>query len=338
MDFNLTNRNWRDRGGGFRQPQAAPVAQAPADTGMRPVGFRSGASDPGGVAHQAEAATHTASLGEPSSFRGGEGAPPPVEVVRGMRTTYTNPAPDSGPGGGYNPSAARNTAEFATPVAAQQAWNRGMRSEAVAAGNRRGFTTPEATLDTQYGGFRSPGQTLAETTGQKHVEAMAAYNRDPAKVAAAEIAQQKQAEAEKAKIGTDFETDVKRRHGEPTVGKGGGISYDISKLDPYKLRDIDGAKNYAMEQGDTKAGHNYMEWSQRLRMQYPDIYAATRSNPLAWDDVVRTHGPQLPAATSAPQTGAGAPGAWKPWWQKPAQPPAEANMVSSGQTPFTVGP
>ena len=329
LESTLVPKNWRDRGGGFRQPQAAPVAQAPADTGMRPVGFR----NTGGIREQAgqpaQLAAGAAQVGEPTSFRGGAGAPEPIAVMRGTATTYSP---------GVLPGHQFAEPEMATPHQAGQAWNQGMRNEAVAAGERRWFTTPEATLDTQYGGFRSPGQTLAETTGQKHVEAMAAYTRDPSKVAAAEIAQQKQAEAEKAKIGTDFETDVKRRHGEPMVGKGGGITYDISKLDPYKLRDIDGAKNYAMEQGDPKAGHNYMEWSQRLRMQYPDIYAATRSNPLAWDDVVRTHGPQLPAATSAPQTGPGSPGAWRPWWQKPAQPPAESNAVSSGQTPFTVGP
>lgn len=152
-----------------REEPASVAPETPvAPTEGRSFGFQSGAGR-GGEAAAARAPELTgagAALGEPTSFRGGAGAPMPVEVVRGFRTTYTNPAPDS-PGGGYSPTPARNTQEFASPLQAQQAFNRGARSEAVAAGDARGFTTPEATLDAQYGGFRPLGQTAAETVGEQ---------------------------------------------------------------------------------------------------------------------------------------------------------------------------
>jgi hypothetical protein len=75
-----------------------------------------------------ELAQAGAELGAPTSYNGGTGAPMPVEVVRGMRTTYTNPAPDSGEGGGYNPNPSQNTREFRSLVQARQAYNRGQGS------------------------------------------------------------------------------------------------------------------------------------------------------------------------------------------------------------------
>ena len=65
-----------------------------------------------------------AELGAPTSYNGGEGAPQPVEVVRGARTTFTNPAPDTG-NGGYNPNASQNTQEYGSLIQAKQAFNRG---------------------------------------------------------------------------------------------------------------------------------------------------------------------------------------------------------------------
>ena len=158
LESTLVPKNWRERGGGFRQPQEVAAAPAPADTGMRPVGFR----NTGAIREQGERtaalAAGAASVGEPTSFRGGAGAPEPIAVMRGTATTFS---PGRLPGHQFAEP------EMATPLGAQQAWNRGMRGEAVAAGGKRGFTTPEATLDTQDGGFRSPGQTVAEIAATK---------------------------------------------------------------------------------------------------------------------------------------------------------------------------
>ena len=117
LDNSVVPRSMRRRdSGGFRE--ATPAApEAPA---TRSFGFQSGAG-PG----EKMAAARAPELAGAGAALGGAGAPPPVEVVRGARTTFTNPAPDS-PGGGYNPTAARNTQEFASPLQAGQAFNRGM--------------------------------------------------------------------------------------------------------------------------------------------------------------------------------------------------------------------
>ena len=233
----------------------------PADTGARSFGFRSGAANPATTPHETEAVAAGAALGEPTSFRGGAGAPPPVAIMRGMRTTFQNPAAEQ-PGGGYVQTPGSSPVEYATPVQAGQAWNQGMRNEAVAAGDRRGFTTPESTLDTQYGGFRAPGQTVAETTGQKHVEAMAAYNRDPAKVAAAEIAKQKQDQALKTKVGTDYDQAMHEGHGDFDTGTGQG---KFKAKDEGQYKDYLAGKNHSIEVGDPKAGRQLYEDRQMAR-------------------------------------------------------------------------
>ena len=115
-----------------------------------------------------------AQVGEPTSFRGGAGAPEPIGVTRGMTTTFSP---------GRLPGQQFAQPEMATPLQAQQTWNQGMRGQAVAAGDRRGFTIPEATLDTQYGGFRAPGTALAEVKGEQWKAAAAAENKRPDLVA-----------------------------------------------------------------------------------------------------------------------------------------------------------
>ena len=120
----------------FGRPQReAPIARpganlirptAPAVDSVRGEGLLTKFRPVGGWQDQGRGANLVANageLGEPTSFRGGAGAPAPAEVVRGMRMTYTNPAADTG--GGYAPTPGRGTAEFATPTEAGQAYNRG---------------------------------------------------------------------------------------------------------------------------------------------------------------------------------------------------------------------
>ena len=123
----------------------------------------------------------------------------------------------------------------------------------------------------------------------------AAENKRPDLVTAAKIAEEKQAQLMKEKVGTEFEGRALKRWG----------VYNKGKLDrpaeEHVLRDLDEAKDYAMEKGNPEAGHKYMEWSQRLRELYPDVYSTTmKTNPLAWRDIVVTHGPQIPAGTTPP--------------------------------------
>jgi len=302
--------------GGFKGVDT-PSSAVPATTGGNDSvwqpgsGFRNTGAFREKALQTAQFGAQAAEVGEPTSFRGGAGAPEPIAVTRGTATTFS---PGRLPGHQFAEP------EMATPLQAQQKWNQGMRGEAVAAGDSRGFTVPEATLDTQYGGFRPSGQTLEETKGGFHVEAASAANKNPASAAAAKIAEEKQAQAVKEKVGTDFESRALKRYG---VYKEGKLTRPAEE---HVLRDLDEAKDYAMEKGDPSAGHNYMEWSQRLRNMYPDVYATTmKTNPLAWRDIVTTHGPQIPATTTAAPPAA-------------ASGFTENDKFLSGQTPYSVGP
>jgi len=103
---------------------ATPAVAGPEPAPTRSFGFQSGAGRGAGEARTADLAQAATELGAPTSYAGGEGAPMPVEVVRGTKTTFTNPAPDSGDGG-YNPNPSQNTREYGSLVQARQAFNRG---------------------------------------------------------------------------------------------------------------------------------------------------------------------------------------------------------------------
>ena len=180
-------------GGGFRQPGAnlvTPSSPAPPDatrgegtlTKYRPVGGWQTPAAPG-----ANLAVNAAEMGEPTSFRGGAGAPPAAEVIRGSRMTYTNPAA-AAPGGGYNPTPGTGTAEFATPTEAGQAFNRGQRGAFLAENPTNPNVTypvgssPEEQATAKFGAWRATGQTGEEIKGQAHVAGMSTYNKtDPVK-------------------------------------------------------------------------------------------------------------------------------------------------------------
>ena len=200
----------------------------------------------------------------------------PVHVIRGMAQTWTGPSGE----------------EYKTPQQANQSFIR------AGSGTARPGSIPG--YDPVGGpGFRAEGEEkrlTAQTIGEQQRLTQAAENKRPDLVTAADIAEEKQKEAKKAKVGTDFEGRALKRYG---VYKDGKIARPAEE---HVLRDLDEAKEYAMEQGNPQAGHNYMEWSQRLREMYPDVYATTmKTNPLAWRDIVITHGPRIPAtATTAP--------------------------------------
>jgi hypothetical protein len=175
-----------------RQDLAAAAAknaavEAPV-TPTRSFGFTSGAGAPQEeVGRTASLVQAGAELGSPTSFNAGAGAPVPVEVVRGMKTTYTNPAPDMGAGGGYNPSLSRNTREFASPVQAGQAFNRGELNQNLAlAAKTPGVTPNMEALTGKYGEYVPPEGPKIAAEGEQRRLAAAAELRSPEKVAAGE--------------------------------------------------------------------------------------------------------------------------------------------------------
>jgi hypothetical protein len=211
--------------------------------------------------------------------------------------------------------------EMATPVQAQQAHNRGMANLATAAADRRGMTDPR--IEAQYGGFRAPGQTIEEVKAAK--EGPGATQERLMKGELFHAQQEKLArEEDKARRDEAVATFSKialRRYG--TFDKTGKA---VLPTDEHLLRDINEAQEYAREQGNHQAGMSYMEWSKRLREMYPDVYAATmRENPMAWRDVVVTHGPQLEKVgpTTTPPATRGF---------------TETDKFFGGQSPFAVGP
>ena len=234
----------------------------------------------------------------------------PVEVVRGGRTTYTNPAPDS-PGGGYNPTPSRNTQEFASPLQAGQAWNRGMRSEAVDEGDRRGFTTPEATLDARYGGFRPPGQTLEEIKATKEGPGTTAARSEQAGLfkAQREGVEAGQAKIDKAKVGTDFDQLM---HESPysTFDTGKGKT-EFKAKDEAQYRDYLASKNLALAQGDPAVGRKHFEERQQVRQwlqtqplapntNVDAMLDAAASNPEHWQGLVADARKVIKTAQPAP--------------------------------------
>jgi hypothetical protein len=268
LENTLVPKNWRDRGGGFRQPQEAPTAPASADTGMRPVGFR----NTGAIREQGERtaalAAGSAQVGEPTSFKAGAGAPEPIAVMRGTATTFS---PGRLPGHQFAEP------EMATPLQAGQAWNRGMRGEAIAAGDKRGFTTPEATLDTQYGGFREPGQTGKEIAAKAHVEGAGATTKGPfyeaqAKVLGEQAAGLKRAneaavETQNTKAFTDL---YENRFGPPP------------KVGTTGFEDYHDALVHAKQHGDKAGVDRYLETHMMRQVEplfTPDNLAALRGTP-----------------------------------------------------------
>jgi len=167
MSWQTRNQLGREarQGASLPAPVEAPAAAEPS-TPTRTFGFQSGAvNSPVAKVHEAEAIQAGAELGEPTSFRGGAGAPAPVAITRGIRTTFQNPAADQGEGGGYVQTPGSSPQEFATETQARQAYNRGMAQNATAEADARGLTDPS--IPARYGTYQPAGATLAQITAEK---------------------------------------------------------------------------------------------------------------------------------------------------------------------------
>ena len=225
-------------GGGLSEAPTSPATAA----SPRSFGFRSGAAPAEGVAvqHQNLAAAAGRELGEPTSFRGGEGAPAPIGVIRGTRQTY---ATDVG---------APQLQEFATPAQAGQAWYKGQRSQAVAEGERRGFTTPEATLEAQYGKWQPANMTLAQVAATREPPGVAefrgAQTQQIRRTEATAIGQQNVEDFTKQWQGTHGQYDKSGTYQKPT--------------DPNIVRDKATAAEIARTQGPEAGLKHYQESTQ----------------------------------------------------------------------------
>ena len=304
----------------FRAAAAAPAAPDTTRgegllTKFRPVG---GWQDQG---RGANLVANAGEMGEPTSFRGGAGAPAPAEVIRGMRMTYTNPAA-ANPGGGYNPTPGRGTAEFATPTEAGQAYNRGQRGAFLVNNPVNPNVTypagssPEEQANTRFGGYQAPGTNLAvakvQALGEDQRQTQSAENKRPDLVAAADIARQKQ-EQQKSEVAV--EGFNKLLHESPYS------SFDATKgqlafkpKDENMARDAKAAENIAHQTQDPQAGLQHFNERQMVRQwlltqplqpntNINAMLDAAASNPDHWQGLVqdakKVMGVSRPSATSA---------------------------------------
>lgn len=269
----------RERGG-FIAPQAA--APTGDESVWRPgSGFRNTGAFRERAMQGAQMAARGAEMGEPTSFRGGVGAPEPIAVMRGGATTFS---PGRFPGRQFVEP------EMATPTQAQQAWNRGVRGQAIAEGERRRFTTPEATLETQYGGWRAPGQTIAEVAATKEGAGKAAAGFGAGKYyqAMADVARQgieKTDLATRKKGAEDFLHEIIPLAGGVREPKKNAIGYDLAwPTDPGAVADINRAHGKFMETGDKAVAMKDFQESRQVR----------KYEPLFSEENLRTHGISLP--------------------------------------------
>lgn len=190
--------------------QAGNVRGTGALTHYRPVGgWRTpgpgGEAGPGGG--EKKGPTDEGWLGDPTSFRGGGGAPTPTAVMRGTQQTYTiAPPTPEGPGFVGQPGMGQ---EFSSPMRAGQEYNRG-QGAAFRAGlqkqaEERRITDPtiEGQVAQRYGEFRPTGATLEDIKGQWLVKAHEAAGKNQYYEALA-----RQSKAQEAEL------DLKRRREE----------------------------------------------------------------------------------------------------------------------------
>gem|GEM_PF-5232666 len=258
-----------------RQPIVVPDHSGPGHLpGMPPGRFASagagggggpapgGGSAPGGTAqmHLAQAAERGKEIGEPTSFNAGAGAPAPIAVMRGNTTTYNSGLPGR----------QFSDAEYATPLQAQQAYNRGMLQknlgDIAARSDRERLTRPGLVEAAQarYGDYRAPGQTVAEITASK-------ANQDPEKIGKGELYGAMAREKDAALTGGEGKTNEKQGVAsfQRLMSESPYSTYKDGKMtftpkDENQARDAMAAENIARAQGG-EAGFKHFEERQEAR-------------------------------------------------------------------------
>lgn len=274
-------------GGGLHDIPASPTVASPTEG--RSFGFRSGAAPVGGVAamHLKEAAEAGKELGEPTSFRGGEGAPAPIGVIRGMRQTFATDVGEP------------QLKEFATGTQAGQAWHKGQRGQEVAEGERRRFTIPETTLEARHGKFIPTGATLKGVApGEEPGAAAYRFGQGALAQAQARITEKALAKTEAGKGGEDFQkwlNESPYSTYDPKTGEMGFVAKDEGMA-----QDVRVAMNLAQTQGG-EVGRKHFEERQSARkwlqtQALPAEFDAhsylteVSKNPEAWAELMKKAG------------------------------------------------
>ena len=264
-------------------PAYGPGSKKLGRPGYYPTGDKPGRAE----MHLAAAAARGKELGEPTSFRGGAGAPEPVHIMRGTTSTY-----------GYGPE------EYATPLQAQQAYNRRMLTQTLgdiaARSDREKLTRPglvEA-AHARYGTWRPAGQTLEEVKQEEGPgatemrQAQAEYYRAGART----IDQQSPKKETASPEVTGFLNEILAKHGR-AVPKQNAPGYDYEwPTDRGMVDDINRALDIAKKQGVEAARKDFEESRQFHDFEplfSPEMREAGKKNPEFWRRYVLEKGPEL---------------------------------------------
>jgi hypothetical protein len=254
----IRNSAWRQR----REEAAAedPNQGKPDPSVWRPgSGFRNTGAFRERALAERQPGAGAAEMGEPTSFRSGAGAPEPIAVMRGTTTTFSP---------GRLPGRQFAEPETATPLEARQVWNRGMRAEAVAAADRRGFTVPEATLEARYGSWREPGTSRLETIANLDPTGARAFNLARTKgveeaIKTSETAQKQQ---DRRRAADQFLHEIVPTAGGTRAPNQNAPGYKLTwPTDPGKVADLNRAYDTFMATGDKAAARKVFDEHQALR-------------------------------------------------------------------------
>jgi hypothetical protein len=172
---------------------------------------------------------------------------------------------------------------MATPLQAQQAWNRGERGGFVATHPTRENltyppgTSPEEQATAKYGSFRETGQTGREIAAKAHVEASTGPYRGPLYEAQrleqerlTGIAKTKDEKEARTKAATDFLHELIPQAGGVRVPKKNAVGYDLTwPSNPEAVEDINRAHDKFMETGDKAAAMKEFQESKQFRQFEP---------------------------------------------------------------------
>lgn len=253
-------------------------------------------------------------LGDPTSFRGGGGAPAPTAVMRGTQQTYTiAPPTPEGPGFVAQPGMGQ---EFSSPMRAGQEYNRGQgaafRAELQKRAEERRITDPtiEGQVAQRYGEFRPTGATLEDIKGQWHVKAQEAAGKNQYYEALA-----RQSKAQEAKVDLEHKREeealadkefknLMSRFGDWDKSKGAQVF--VPKT-PEEWRDMNRAEQVVRTTRDGQAGvdtyHNLQAIRRYLADKHPNKTAnevevkldQILHNPEEWQIAVRSAQPYMVA-------------------------------------------
>lgn len=297
-----------------RRAAGGPVHPTPEDLAM-PSGFRNTGWMKIVAARDAAIKANDAALGSPQSYRGGALSPGtpipedrldtgpgtnfsnPIQIIRGMQSTWQGPNPGE---------------EFGSPLRANQAFNRQGQNLAVAAGTRPdapgggGLSPNLGAINQRYGGYEPPAgpeKRLEAELKAQSPESLALADWRKGQAAKEQAAADALAAANAEKTGVAYVNKLKN-YVATTRG--------VPEKDSILARDLSAAEAVARTAKNEQAGIQHFEDRQLIRSHLAknpltmpqgytiDMYlGALARNPAAWNQLVQEGRKALTAPAAA---------------------------------------